>query len=168
MWGNKSNQIQTEISWGGGGGPPFTPGYGEANGSTHMSFPESSYSSLNQRTPAPKLPNPNQSSNPTITIHKCRISRLHAHVDRVMWVHISALYVRTDAPITQVITAHLDGEVIVPPALAVMGVLRAAVATPFSASAAASATATTVAVVRRARTGHGARWGGRRGYVALV
>jgi hypothetical protein len=161
MWGTKLIKYKQKLV-GGGGGSAFPPGCGEADGSTHMSFPESSYSSLNQRTPAPKLPNPNQSSNPTITIHKCRISRLPVHVDRVMWVHISALYVRTDAPITQVIT-HLDGEVIVPPALAVMGVLRAAVAAPFSASAAASATTTTVAAVRRARTGHGARWGGRRG-----
>jgi hypothetical protein len=57
--------------------------------------------------------------------------------------------------------AHLDGEVVVPPALAVMGVPRATVAAPVLASAAA--TATTMAMARRAGAGHGAHWGGGRG-----
>jgi hypothetical protein len=59
--------------------------------------------------------------------------------------------------------AHLDGEVVVPPALAVVGVPRATVAAPVLASAAAPATATTMAMARRAGAGHGAHWGGRRG-----
>jgi hypothetical protein len=126
-----------------------------------------------------KLPNPNQNSNPTITIHKRtgrRISRVPVDADGVVWVRISALYVRAGAPVAQVITAHLDGEVVVPPALAVVGVLRAAAEAPVSASApapaSASASAATVAAARRAGAGtgagHGARWGGGGGQAALA
>jgi hypothetical protein len=68
--------------------------------------------------------------------------------DGVVWVRISALYVRADVPVVQVITTHLDGEVIVPLALAIVGVLRAATASPVWASATALATAVTVAAVR--------------------
>jgi hypothetical protein len=145
--GNKTNQIQTNINW---GLLAFTPGCGEMDGSSGMSFPRSSYSSSNQCTMSPKLPNPNQNSNSTITIHKHRRMQdlMPVDADGVVWVRISALYVRADVPVVQVITTHLDGEVIVPLALAIVGVLRAATASPVWASAMALATAVTVAAVR--------------------
>jgi hypothetical protein len=62
--------------------------------------------------------------------------------------------------------AHLDGEVVVPPALDVVGVLRAAAAAPVLASAVAPTA--TVPVARRVGAGHGACWGGRRGQVMLA
>jgi hypothetical protein len=97
-------------------------------------------------------------------------------------VRVSALHVGAGAPVAEVVAAHLDDEVIVPPALAVVGVLRAAAAAaapvsasaaaaaPVAASAAAAAPVSASAAARRAGAGagRGARRGGGRGEAALA
>lgn len=87
-------------------------------------------------------------------------------------MRVSALYVGASAPVPQVIAARLDREVVVPPALAIVGVLRAATPAPVPASAATptAAAAATAAAARGARPGAGrrARRGGGRGEAALA
>jgi hypothetical protein len=134
-----------------------------------------------------KLQNPNQNSIPNTTRARAggwKISRAPFNGDGLVRVRVSALHVGAGALVAEVVAAHLDDEVIVPPALAVVGVRRAAApvsasaaaAAPVSTSAAAaapvsasaSAAAAAAAAARREGAGRGARRGGGRGEAALA
>lgn len=81
----------------------------------------------------------------------------------VVRVRVLALDVGAGAPVAQEVAAHVDGEVVVPPPLAV-GVARATAAAPAAAPAAAAAPvpapAPAAAAARGAGAGRGARGGG--------
>lgn len=77
----------------------------------------------------------------------------------VVRVRVLALDVGAGAPVAQEVAAHVDGEVVVPPPLAV-GVARAPAAAPAAAAAPVPAPAPAAAAARGAGAGRGARGGG--------
>jgi hypothetical protein len=85
--------------------------------------------------------------------------------DGLVRVRVLALEVGAGAPVAQVVAARLDGQVVLPPPLAV-GLARAAAPTaaaaPGPATATAAAVATGLAAARGAGGRRGAPWGGGR------